>query len=1401
MPRRGQLKMNKNEVTNIYDSLARTRLFNVPEIDLQTLVTEAASLILKGEVTPEQLKEQLPSLYQVLILEHVDYQAILHLYTASTKKKNYISENDLADDVKDEVVQAGILKLANSLAQGLREYIQSTNKLQQTAVEMVCQNIRRVRKAGKAIFSNVANERLKRYLESYTAYLAVLATTEKQIYQSLGKVNKVKDGSEAYKHTCAILTKALQGSLKNHEVQSEEVAFDKDKKNFIEKLREKLTITRITQRVVLEFIPEIYAAIGPGLSEEQMQAMVDMAAHLFRVNALYVESDKLYQALKDSHLYRALSIGGVKHQAPRAFFEEVVYAPMEVASQFVSQQMVAAVPFLETAKKLLKKTYVAGNLISAPMAFVNGLMKGHSSLRVESLIKMQCGEASTLTESMYVAGWMFYDFCCKLGEFSQEDAEENLFNHYFQVNAKESLLSFEAYETHKPFFVELAQLFNKDRQIVLPAVDENTDFSSLSNTMLAVIIRMNEIESLFSQSVSQEKISQVIDELEILRVYFKARVENKGEQFSGFYVCFGERLQVIVRLIQERLWIPIIFDLIDTGVVKKEDQAYAFLGEMLKLIQRKLLISPADLSQLIALLPDDANLASLKEMIKKMGVWSVGTPVAKVLPPSSPLMQSIRTDVRQYQGYLESTLNLFQPKLIIESVILYLDKQIEKSEQMSVLFPGHSIFPAKNQYAVAVKGILQAIIKSQVLDDHKWLAKKLYSLSVSVSIPDIRKRDLAKFLVRVADTFGPVAGSASESSLWVDKLMQFILDEIDGATFASSYRDYSDAHLNYTNQLKEVSVKNFSDTWFKDELMDPLDMGKQGGQIAHLIIGNYVKFLMAHIHSESGLGGILGYLRAVPGYAYLAEVVSSRFSDDSTGDVITAYVCQYLGVAPTQDLTVMSYSEQLTHVYFKWRLAREKNHSVTLDAVALVLLGENQPKQKEDLASLATWAELFTWTLKEDPLSLFNSLLAIHGNKNDLFDQALQLFLMHCQNLHSFAEEHLENREKRNKIFKRINTALSQGLQEGHSNLFLQPQLDRIELALKSCHGRRELAKIREQEVYRENLNALSANVKEANDALSPEANKTSRLKRGLFAGYYLADAGYNAYGVYVLVQIVMASITAFKAVTSVTAAAIFQAVGAGLMVTPLGLALLGARFVFSLAWQIFQQRNEFRNIWRSDKSVVEKVLRTVGRSLFVLGCALVGTLVTNLVVDKLRVLDFRQVGVIGWLRDKWNAKPRRAELATLQEKLTSLKNKSMNDPDYSDDLQDLKECIEKMKYNPTLKAGFKEKVNKLVQALPGVIAPLDTSNALIQARLSDSASAHPEPEKKAAATSSITWEQFASSRKRGDIIRFSRDAKGPSWSIAETAVGFFHLVPEEGVASVAFSVEANSLPAFGSDQ
>lgn len=333
------------------------------------------------------------------------------------------------------------------------------------------------------------------------------------------------------------------------------------------------------------------------------------------------------------------------------------------------------------------------------------------------------------------------------------------------------------------------------------------------------------------------------------------------------------------------------------------------------------------------------------------------------------------------------------------------------------------------------------------------------------------------------------------------------------AAFSLAYHVYSEAHLDYANQREKAAVKHFSDTWFESELMDPLDMGKQGGQIAHLIIGNYVKFLMTHLHSESGLGGILGYLRAVPGYAYLAEVVSSRFADDSAGDAITTYVCQYLGVAPAQDLTAMSYPEQLTHVYFKWRLAREKNKSVTLEAVALVLLGEIESKQKEDLASLATWAEPFRLTLKENPSSLLESLLAIHSDKNALFDQALQLFLIHCQNLHAFAEEHFESREKRNKMFKRINAALGQGLQEASSRLLTQSQLDRIELALKSCHGRRELAKIREQEAYHENLNALGAKVKEANDALSPEANQSSHFKRGIYAVVYIADVVLNGCG------------------------------------------------------------------------------------------------------------------------------------------------------------------------------------------------------------------------------------------------------------------------------------------------
>lgn len=1361
----------KKQPLGLANSLQQLRGEDHSQDDFRTLVQEAASLMLSKDVTIEQLKEQIPSLYQVVIPHHPKfkhYSQLYAVYFANTKTK----EDALASAVTNEQLQTGILALAKELANAVLDYKKSANMIQQSAAELLCANIRRMRKAGRLIEENTKNDVVKVYLRRYDAYLESLGVVEKQIHSSLKKINEVKDGSEAYKRSCLILTKALKNLFKGDPEKVKQTVISREQVSFLEKLKKKFTLKNMAKEMVIAFIPDIYAAICPGISEAQMQAMVDLAVQAITLKVRYDESDEAFKALS-AEAKKSLSLGGVSHQAPSAFFYDVLYDPAHIASRFFYNQFSSYAPVLDAAKDvvevLMGRAFTLVNFMVNPFGAESDLPSRKGALDVNVLIQRQGGPASDLKEAAYVAGWMFYDFCRGLGGIEMAESRQVLFDHYFQATAQTRALSFEKYLECEITYAGLDLYFDERRRIKL-------SLAKTDDSLLALMMRLHEIQRLLSGMTTQADVLEWLHELASYHAALVHLKKDSNKECVDRYYMVIEKLQAMIPLFQERLLVPVIYDLVDSGTYKKEHDEYVFLAAMLKGVQSKHILPLDEVEQLIMLSRNKKEHETLMSVVTAMASWTAGARLESTKPLArNQLGQSIITLQRQNQNWYESSLDLLKPRLMIESIVSYLDAHIESGRKILNAAPGFEIIDAKLAYVAAVRNILQVLIDSRVLNNHKQLAIRLNGFEVP-SLPDIRKRDLAKFLMRVADEFGPVAGGAGfESLLSVEKLMQFIIAELDSDVLTEAYRLMSEAFGAYSRSLAVSTQKDMITVWLADELSHPLDMERESSKIADRLVRSYLSRLLSSIYESGGFGGIMTYLRAVPGYAYLADQVSSFFNsaDDKNNikERTIDFLCVKMGVSAPQ---AMPHAEQLARYYFKLHALRFVASTHAVKAVhAQAVLGDDEGQWGDQLERLSAWVEenKFNFALEEDPELILDALSALKDL--ELRDHALHLFLLHCQNIHAYADECVreDQYEQRQHHFERIKKALSQALQGEYTTLFSEAQLAAITQTLDKCDGRRELRRIREQEAYDEELKALSASVKQNVEVLSPEARKGTALSAILYAVYYVLDAGYNAYCLYSVAMIVKASIVAFKAITAITAKAVFSAFVTGFMITPIGAGLLAARFLWCLGYQIFQQRNEFRKIWASEQAVPMKVLKTVGRSLFIFGCALVATLVTNFVVDKLRVLDIRKVGVFGWLynkiKDKLTIGKRRDELSGIHEALKALKEIDRDTSAYTQALGELQLKINSIKYNSALKPDFQEKIKGLMRkqaSFKGGSTEVRVRKQLDEAPVLAAKEAN----------SALTWSEFVVQRQEGGVIHFSKDA-APTGLTQEIAS--FHFV------------------------
>ncbi|HEU5280855.1 MAG TPA: hypothetical protein VFU82_02620, partial [Gammaproteobacteria bacterium] len=409
--------------------------------DLKLLIQEYASLLAhQRNISREHIKEHIPALFHSVVVQHPLYQKARKQYAATNPE--WVAQDRLASSVQDEQTQNLIIALGQILVEAEVEYLASVNVVQQVASEVLSANIRAVRKAGRVIKDHGSSDAIQSALKQHDTYLELLGNTEKLIQGCVDALTKEKNGDERYVESCNILVNALKKSMKqNREVKAQvrKAEPNEAQTSFLEKLQSKLNKSNLKRAFIISFLPDVYEAINPGISDAQMEALVGLAEHYLCLRDAYLRTEEAFKTLQPLER-QSLVQGGVKLLSPYDYVMAVVYDPMQIAAKYFSDQFDAYLQPLYMAKNAVNTVvdvaYSATTLMATPFTYARDFFFSPDKTYTETLITPLFSKTHPLNEMAYLKGMAFYVFLRGLNKSDQLVYENKaaLFGHYFHHN-------------------------------------------------------------------------------------------------------------------------------------------------------------------------------------------------------------------------------------------------------------------------------------------------------------------------------------------------------------------------------------------------------------------------------------------------------------------------------------------------------------------------------------------------------------------------------------------------------------------------------------------------------------------------------------------------------------------------------------------------------------------------------------------------------------------------------------------------------------------------------------------------------------------------------------------------------------------------------------------------------
>lgn len=1359
--------MPKNAAIN---SLLVTRVLGRgpdSELDMKVLILEYASylLISKG-VKPTKLKEQLPALYDSVVKGHP-----LYVGAAARFKSKYqpASERQLAAAVSDADLQNKMMELAGALASAEEQYLASVNTVQQVASEVLSNNIRAMRRTGKFLKRHLDNERVKRVLQQHDEYLETLAKTEKVMQSCIERITQEINGQERYTESCDILINAVKKSMRRgRKVDVQATKANKKQKSFLRKVKSKFSALAIQEALIISFLPDIYEAIGGNISDQQMQALVDLAGHYIELYYQFDEVTKAFSVLPPS-IRESLAKGGVKLQSLTDYVMAVAYDPAQMAVHYFNDQYEAYLSPLYAAKDAASTVadlaYQAASVIVSPFAyaasfFVRGVETGFSQLSRDII---------SLEENAYYDAMAFYQFVNGLGCAERGEAKKALFDHYFKLNdhSGQSKLTYEAYLSNENSLGELCHYYDSHgalrnfNQAKLNARDKNQYHLALMARLAQLKIRLNGMRAI-------NGIDEIVNELNGYR-------RQLGED-AAFEATFMAKLRELTPIIHECLLVPVIYRLVDEGRVNKQDPQYHYLHEVLKALQQKTLITMSDVTAVLAL-AGKSEADAIQPIMNRTAMWVLGAPMNQVVMPAltdSLMLRSIATDKQKMRVSIEQTLKLLQPRLILMSVIAHLDDHIQACNNLEGL-PAHfaELNAAKLKYCQAVKGVLEAILNGDAFSSHKKLATALRGATESVTMASLdqvplAKRDIAKLLLRVADEFGPVSSGSEDTTPLVTKIMNFVLSQMDSDALTSAYQAYCEISENKGRLAQQSEADDLLMVWFDDETSDPLDMETQKSSMGRAIVKHYTNALIDALGENATMGSVIDYLNQIPGFEWIVDQLSHLTSTVFSKEVVVNLICQLMGLQASANVHSQPYVLRLSHAFFKMRAL---NQGLEIAMSTLGLEGDSEDdlvKMHGDLEALQAWAKDYSFKPSESPVAMAEGVFVGDASSRSL---KIQVLLTHCENLEKYTKR-LNDASRRQEILLNVMAALRVcRANEAYEEQLTDEQVKTLERLLASCEPASEAAAKARMESVGGDTKVLGSEVQQLHDGVVREMKRKRTILNILsYFSYYIGDLGLLGANIWSLASPVMSCVAAIKGLSLVTVQAVFSAVGTALVgVSLVGLAFVAARFVWNLGYQSFLHRHAFRKDWKNSQSPLGKAGVIAKYTFLVLGKSLLAMFLTAAMVDtvvgvvkKIRKVD---IPLVTMIKNKLSARARLRELEAVNLAFRILKRTSVDDSGFVQQVATLQVQLDGLKYHKKNAEDWKARLGKIVENAnslkEGEGQPRSTG------RIQLAMAAAPEPVPAPAPQPVRDWPAFVRARESqvGRVIHFSRDPDGSQFA------------------------------------
>jgi hypothetical protein len=1357
----------------LLNSLMKSRPMMLdPERDLKLLIQEYASLLAhQNKISLEHIKEHIPALLESVVVRHPLYKEASRQYYATNPE--LVADGHLASSVKDVQTQHLIMALGQILVDAEMEYLASVNTVQQVASEVLSANIRAVRRAGRVIKDHGPSESIQLALKKHDKYLELLSRTEKLIQSGIDALTKEKNGDESYVESCNILVNVLKKSMKQKRGargQSREEKPNDLQESFLDKVRSRLNKPKLMNAVIISFLPDIYEAINPGITDAQMEVLVSLAQHYVSLGATYRATEQAFKAL--SPLERqSLAQGGVKLLSPYDYVMAVVYDPMQMAVKYFSDQFDAYLQPVYMAKNAANAVadvaYSATSLIATPFTYARDFFFSPDRTYTEKLMGPIFSKTHPLNEMTYLKGMAFYGFLRGLNRSNQlsEENKAALFGHYFHHNAAngEQELSLDQYRANEEHFARVFLFFNESGALDMRKREDFENEEDASLYLLAVISRVNHLQAALGQTKSVEEVEAIIGDLQGFYSHFK------GKPFAQEYLA--TKLHLILPLINDRLLVPVIYRLVDEGIVTKEHDAYIHLGEILKVLRKKQLVSAEDILFVVRLLPDETEAKKLKDLVFKLLPWMLGGKIVTISAPEikanqpCELLASIRTDMRDTQATVQSTLALMQPRLILDSIIAHLDNHIKKTEKLQDFSSElNEVYAAKLVYCNTVKQLLLRILDRGLLDDHKRLAKTLTRMDVGLpTMPSYDGTgDMVKLFFRVADEFGPVSGGDDGVPL-VEKILSFILSEMNSEVLAEAYDALKRVYANRNKVIEGNDHDDLSLVWFEEESADPFDMSVQGGHIARVVISHYMDALIGTIYDKSGLNGVLEFFNKIPGYTFISGQLSHYAGKVLTREMVVNLICRILGMQVHTNLHEQDYLTRLSHAFFKVKAMQGVSVELRakVELAGLVSQPEELGKMSVELATLIQLTSDFSFEPLAHPQALAEMAFQHEG---ELREQHVQLLLVHCDYLVKYAKRLSDEAKRSTILFNVLETMAFCSRQDETNDLLTTKQATMVLRLLEEGKTGSRAAAEQAKENVTKTIDTVKAQVKEESDGVIRRATRkrTTLNIVGTF-GYYLGDLGLLAWTIASLFTPVLSFIAQVKALSSITFLAVSLAAGTALVASHIGLALLVLRFVGGLAWHAYQCRRDFRKDWKASQSVLGKVGVIAKYSLIVLGRALLSTFLSAALVDtavglvrKVRGLD---IPLVNFIKDKLNVRAKLRELEKVKAVIQVLKGCVMDGQAFDALVVKARESIAALKYHKDKAAGWTKQVDQAVEHRDAFkrLSVESSTDQLVAKTLK----ANPAPK---ASVPAPAWDDFVKARAAGQVVRFGFDVTLPDW-------------------------------------